>query len=92
LQNISGAIEEYKKAIEYPRTDTTGIAYYNLGMALKSEGGDAKAIENHIEMALNLGIDPTVSMIDKIIPLIFLTDYSKDSYLCLCSFHTATSD
>ena len=64
LYNIDGAIEDYEKATEFPKTDASSIAYYNLGLALKSIDGDMKSVENHIEMALNLGHDPTVSFDD----------------------------
>ena len=58
--NVTGAIQDYEKAIEYPTTSATATAYYNLGIALRSEQGEIKVIENHIEMALNLGMDLTV--------------------------------
>ncbi len=60
LSNVDGAIKDYEKAIEFPKTDATATAHYNLGLAKRSKGGDVKAIEKHIELALNLGLDPTV--------------------------------
>lgn len=61
MLDVIGAIEDYQKAITFPESESTATAYYNLGIALKSQEGDPQIIENHIEMALNLGIDPTVS-------------------------------
>lgn len=60
MSDIDGAIKDYEKATEFPNTDASSIAHYNLGLALKSIDGDLKSIENHIEVALNLGYDPTV--------------------------------
>ena len=60
LSNINGAIKDYEKAIELPKTDATATAHYRLGLALRSKGGDTKTVENHIEFALNMGLDPTV--------------------------------
>mmetsp|Transcript_26208 Transcript_26208/g.39292 ORF Transcript_26208/g.39292 Transcript_26208/m.39292 type:complete len:444 (+) Transcript_26208:188-1519(+) len=64
LVDVTGAIEDYKNAIEFPTSSATATAYYNLGIALKSEQGDSKIIENHIEMALNLGMDLTPEAIE----------------------------
>jgi len=64
LLDINGAIEDYEKAIELPKTDATGNAYYSLGIALRSQNRDSMTIQSHIEMALNLGMDPTPEAIE----------------------------
>lgn len=68
---MSGAIEDYKKAITYPETNSMAHAYYNLGMAMKSEGGDVQTIQSHIKKALDLGIDLTVRIISQTCTLLY---------------------
>ena len=48
-----------------PKTEFTGIAHYHLGLILhnnKKNDKDDGEIKSHIELALNLGMDPTVSI------------------------------
>ena len=93
MSNVEGAIEDYEKAIGYPANEASATAYYNLGMTLKLQGGDTKTIENHIEMALNLGIDLTVSLFD-LFPYthyVLMLSIPPNSILTLYSFSIVRS-
>jgi len=64
LEDIPGAIDSYRRAIEFPKTESTGAAHYHLGIALKRENKDIADIKSHIELSLNLGVDPTAEAIE----------------------------
>jgi len=64
LGNTSDAIDSYRKAIDLPKTEFTATAHYHLGLALKKANLGTEDIERHIELSLELGVDPTPEAID----------------------------
>ena len=63
LNDIQGALQDYQKAVapELPTSEATVTAHYNLAVAMMHQKMNSADIENHMEMALNLGKDVTVS-------------------------------
>lgn len=63
LGDSAGAMQDYQKAIApgVIESESTAIAHHGLGMLMKKQGMDLSDIENHMEMALNLGMELTVS-------------------------------
>lgn len=60
---MNGAIETYKRALSSNLTTTsvTAKAHHHLAMAMKSADMESAEIEKHIELALNMGFELTVS-------------------------------
>ena len=61
---MNGAIEMYKRALSSNLTPTaaTANAHYHLAMAMQSAPDmESAEIEQHMELALNMGFELTVS-------------------------------
>ena len=61
LNDTITAVDYYERAIGLPSCFQTAKAHYGLGLILKDNGNATRDVEEQFEMALNVGMDVTVS-------------------------------
>ena len=61
LNDTISAVDYYERAIGLPSCFETAKAHYGLGLILKNNDNAIQDIERQFEMALNIGMDVTVS-------------------------------